>query len=216
VNKKRKTILKAFVVIYLAAFVVINWSDISWVFNYREVYGLFYDFFTPYENSGLLVSADRIVILPRQVVQQVKAQENNSLEIPSISIKAPLIIGETTNPKILEKNLNSGVVYYPGSVSPGQNGQILILGHSAPPGWPKIKYDWVFSNINDLNFGEEIVLYFNNKQYTYKVIKKDIVKPGDEIQSNGLDAKNNILVLISCWPPGKNYLRIAVQAELTI
>ena len=164
------------------------------------------------------------MIPKRQAVQQAQAQENSkiypysektdSLEIPAINITAPLIIGETTNLKILEKNLNSGVVYYPGSVSPGQNGQIFILGHSAPPGWPKIKYDWVFSKINDLNFGEEIVLYLNNKQYTYKVVKKDIVKQGDEIQSNGLDANSNILVLISCWPPGKNYLRIAVQAEL--
>ena len=224
-NKRQKKILRAFIMIYLASFTIINWNDISWVFNYREVSGLLYDFFTPYENSSLLVSADSIVISPRQIVQEVQAQKNdkiypysektNSLEIPSISITAPLVIGETTNPKILEKNLNSGVVYYPGSVSPGQNGQIFILGHSAPPGWPKIKYDWVFSKINDLNFGEEIVLYFNNKQYTYKVIKKDIIKPGDDIESNGLDANNNILVLISCWPPGKNYLRIAVQAELS-
>ena len=136
------------------------------------------------------------------------------LEIAKIGITAPIVIGESTELTSLEKNLDQGTVLYPGSVLPSQNGQTVILGHSAPPGWPKIKYDWVFSNINDLNFEEEITLYFNNKQYTYKVIKKDIVKPGEEIPSNGLEANNNILVLVSCWPPGKNYLRIAVQAQL--
>jgi LPXTG-site transpeptidase (sortase) family protein len=185
---------------------------------------LVYDFFNPYPDSELLVKASDTRLLTRQNVQTKAVLENkvdypyseksNSLQIPSIGIMAPLVIGESTNATILEKNLNKGVVYYPESVLPGENGQIAILGHSAPAGWPKIKYDWVFSNINDLKFGDKITLHFNNRQYIYRVIKKDIVKPGEDIQSNGLEKNNNILVLISCWPPGKNYLRIAVIAEL--
>jgi len=112
------------------------------------------------------------------------------------------------------KDLDSGVVYYPGSVYPGQTGQIVILGHSAPPGWPKIKHDWVFTDLDKLVPGDTILIDVNNKQYTYTVKKKTIIKRGAEVPSDGLNADNNVLTLISCWPPGKDYQRIAVVSEL--
>ena len=223
-NKKQKELVKIFIFLLVFSSILVNWNSIAWLFNYRVMSTLVSDFFNPYEDSELLVSANNLKLPPKQNLPINQAAENqktypysqksNSIEIAKIGITAPIVIGESTELTSLEKNLDQGTVLYPGSVSPSQNGQTVILGHSAPPGWPKIKYDWVFSNINDLNFGEEITLHFNNKQYTYKVIKKDIVKPGEEIPSNGLEANNNVLVLVSCWPPGKNYLRIAVQAQL--
>ena len=62
---------------------------------------------------------------------------------------------------------------------PGENGQIVVLGHSAPPGWPHIKHDWVFKDISKLQTGDQIILYFNNKQYIYNVISKDIINKVD-------------------------------------
>jgi sortase A len=110
------------------------------------------------------------------------------------------------------KDLDKGVIYYPGSVYPGQVGQIIILGHSAPVGWPKIKHDWVFSNLEKLEIGDSIMIDLNNKQYTYIVKKKAIIAAGADVPAYNSDI--NVLTLISCWPPGKDYQRIAVQAEL--
>ena len=110
------------------------------------------------------------------------------------------------------KDLNAGVVYYPGSVYPGQIGQIVILGHSAPAGWPKIKHDWVFSDLNNLSAGDIILIDLNNKQYKYIVKQKTIIGKGADIPEYGFT--KNVLTLVSCWPPGKDYQRIAVQAEL--
>jgi len=75
----------------------------------------------------------------------------SSLSIPSLSLTTPVVIGRSTDNNILHQDLDSGAVFYPGSVMPGKAGQIIILGHSAPPNWPRIKHDYIFSQIEDLN-----------------------------------------------------------------
>ena len=47
-HNNSKKILKVAVMIYLASFLIINWNDVSWIFNYKEVGGLVSDFFNPY------------------------------------------------------------------------------------------------------------------------------------------------------------------------
>ncbi len=221
INKKQKELIKAYIFIFILMFTIINWDNVSWMFNYREVSGLVHQFFSPYEDSELLVAASTVKIPPRQSVIAVEtqktypySQKDNSIEIPALALVTPLVIGQNTNVADLEKDLDKGAVYYPGSVLPGENGQIVVLGHSAPPNWPHIKHDWVFSEINNLNAGDLIYMYFNNRQYSYQVTEKMIIKRGQEVGGNGLTGKNNILTLVSCWPPGKDYQRIAVYAEL--
>jgi len=110
--------------------------------------------------------------------------------------------------------LKDGVVHYSQSALPGENGQTVILGHSAPSGWPKINYDWIFSRLNELNPGDEIFVNYKNREYRYEVIQKYFLKAGEEIPDSDLTNSNSMLVLISCWPPGVNLKRIAVEAEL--
>lgn len=222
INKKQQELIKVYVVLFALIFIGINWDSVSWMFNYREVSGLVYEFFNPYQDSPLLVSASSLKLPPGQTAQAAAISEktypysakNNSVEIPSLQIEVPLVIGQSTEVASLERDLDKGVVYYPGSVLPGQNGQIAVLGHSAPPNWPKIKYDWAFTDINNLSPGDQVIMHFNNRQYTYKVTEKSIIKAGQEVGANGLTGKNNILTLVSCWPPGKDYQRIAVYAQL--
>ena len=47
-KNEAKKILKIAILIYLASFLIINWNDVSWIFNYKEVSGLVSDFFNPY------------------------------------------------------------------------------------------------------------------------------------------------------------------------
>lgn len=220
-SSQQKQLIIIFFFLFAVSSIALNWNDVSWLFNYRVVGSLAYDFFNPYEDVSRLVSANNMVISgsvsgedKNRAKRYPYSQKSNSIEISKIGIVAPVVIGENTDPKVLEKNLNQGTVVYPGSVMPGQIGQTVVLGHSAPLNWPKIKYDWVFSEINDLNLGDQINVYFNNRQYTYKVVEKNIIQVGQDVESNRLNGKNNILTLISCWPPGKNYMRITVQAEL--
>ena len=221
-KQQLKKILKMAVLIYLASFLVINWSDVSWIFNYKEVSGLLSDFFNPYPSID--ASTMDVYFYPNhtQAVteQNIKTAETNytdkqnTLEIPKISISVPIIFATSTDKVSLAKNLDLGVTYYPGSVYPGQAGQIVILGHSAPPGWPQIKHDWVFTDLEKLSAGDKILIDLNNKQYVYVVKQKTIIQRGADVPTDNLSATKNVLTLISCWPPGKDYQRIAVQAEL--
>ncbi len=219
-----KRILKFAVVVYLASFFVINWNNVSWIFNYKEVSGLVSDFFNPYPsidastmNAYFYPNHSSGQVSQAQVVKEIKTtytNKQNTLEIPKISISVPIVFSTSADKTLVTKDLDKGVVYYPGSVYPGQAGQIVILGHSAPVGWPQIKQDWVFSHLDELTEGDAILINLNNKQYTYIVKQKTIIQRGADVPTDGLSADKNILTLISCWPPGKDYQRIAVQSEL--
>jgi LPXTG-site transpeptidase (sortase) family protein len=242
-KEKIKIFWKPFVLSFLLAFLVINWIDVSWVFNYKVISGISSDFFQkdnleavsnePVSNEPVSNSfeEDKTELIKKEesnnseVLSKANEEQNKSsqdsglpekkniLEIPKIGISAPLVFVENADEEDLYKALDSGVVYFPGSVLPGQTGQTIFLGHSAPAGWPKIKYDWVFSEINELTKGDEILIYFNYQKYSYSVTRKIFLDKGEEIPS-GLTNSNNMLVLISCWPPGKDLRRIAVEAEL--
>ena len=221
-NHTQKKILKVFIVIYLVSFTIINWNDISWIFNYRTVSGLLYNFFTPYQsisvssppNVFINNSADYSITNNAKQIEYPYSPKTNVLEIPSIKISTPIIFPKNSNIKAITKDLDSGAVYYPGSVLPGQIGQIVVLGHSAPPNWPKIKYDWIFSDLNNLKYGDQIRLYFDNKEYTYSVREKKVLEIGQEITPTPMAQEGNVIVLVSCWPPGKNFQRMTVRAEL--
>jgi len=220
-----KKILKIAAMVYLISFFVVNWNDVSWVFNYKTMAGLMSDFFNPYPSIDASTispyfypnrSATTTVATVAKETPQIKTaytDKQNTLEIPQIGLTLPIIFSTTTDKSLLRKDLDKGVIYYPGSVYPGQPGQIIILGHSAPPGWPHVKHDWAFTDLEKLNVGDSIYIDLNNKQYKYVVRQKSIIKRGDDVPQNG-DPSKNFLTLISCWPPGKDYQRIAVQTEL--
>jgi len=218
-REKVKKILKAALLIYLASFLIINWNDVSWIFNYKEVSGLVSDFFNPYPSID--ASAMEGYFYPNhspvQLIKEVKTnytEKQNTLEVEKLGLSLPIIFSNSAEKTSLLKDLDAGVVYYPGSVYPGQTGQIIILGHSAPPGWPHIKHDWAFTDLDKLTPGDTILIDLNNKQYTYIVKQKDIIKRGADVPTDSSVINNNVLTLVSCWPPGKDYQRIAVTAEL--
>ena len=231
-REQAKKLLKVAVLIYVASFLIINWNDVSWIFNYQEVGGLITDFFNPYpsidastmdayfypnHSQNIISATGPEVSQPAPMLKNVVTNytdKQNTLEISKIGISVPIIFATSTDKTALAKDLDLGTVYYPGSVYPGEAGQIIILGHSAPPGWPIIKHDWVFTDLQKLIPGDSIMIDLNNKQYTYIVKQKDIIKRGADVPTDNLVTTNNVLTLISCWPPGKDYQRIAVTAEL--
>lgn len=217
-----KKTLKIAVFLYLASFFIINWNDVSWIFNYKEVSGLVSDFFNPYPSIDAFAMdayfyPNHSAAITNQTIKNVKTnytEKQNTLEIPKISISVPIIFSTNADKGAITKDLDSGVVYYPGSVYPGQIGQMIILGHSAPPGWPKVRHDWAFTDLDKLVPGDSIMIDLNNKQYTYIVKTKNIIKKGADVPTDISSANSNVLTLISCWPPGKDYQRIAVTAKL--
>lgn len=146
----------------------------------------------------------------------VFTEKEDSLEILKINIEAPLIFAKTTEIKEITQDLKSGVVVYPGSDPPGQGGRLTVLGHSAPLGWPKIRYDWVFSKLGELQVNDEILINFEKKQYRYQVTRKIFLEKGQPVPEETSQDSKQIIYLITCWPPGRDFKRLVIEAGLTI
>jgi len=202
-----KKLFYPFLIIFLITFLIINWNKISFIFNYKVIFGFISDFF---QRANPVTVFNSLNLNQSRLIKFEYSDKENSLEIPKIKVLAPLIFVESSDEKTLENALDRGVVHFPDSVLPGEIGQTIILGHSAPPNWPKIKYDWVFNYLNELTQGDEIFVYFNHKKFTYYVTKNFFLKKGEEPPKG--DSLKNTLILISCWPPGKDLNRIAVEA----
>lgn len=218
IKKEIKILWKPFVVLFAIAFLLVNWAESSWVFNYQALSGFFSDLF--YNEKSALGSSQEVLgsnIDNTNIVNNITvfeySEKENSIEIPAIGLESSLVLAQSVNDNF-RKLLDKGVVHYPTSVMPGSQGQTIILGHSAPPGWPKIKHDWVFSKLNNLKEGDQVIINFNHQKIVYSVVGKVIIDKGEEIPVNPLTNSDNVLVLLSCWPPGKNIQRIAVEAKL--
>jgi LPXTG-site transpeptidase (sortase) family protein len=224
-KKQAKKAFKIIAIIYIASFLIINWSDVSWVFNYNAVGTMVNDFFNPYPSIDASTmeayfypnhsqdNSQNNAVQPLKPAKTLYTDRQNILELPTLSLFLPIIFSQNADKEVIIKDLNKGVVYYPGSVYPGQPGQIVILGHSAPSNWPKSQA-WQFTRLGELNIGDVVLIDLNNKQYKYIVKSKIIIEKGAGVPVSNNIANTNVLTLISCWPPGEDYQRIAVQTEL--
>lgn len=159
------------------------------------------------------VDEAEIAIVPAQPSTAPDAPMADIIMIPEINITAPLVTAPPgTDAAKLKKMLDSGAVVYPDSAQFGAVGQTIVLGHSAPPGWPEIKHDTIFSRIAELSFGSKIVAVYNDKTYTYSAVENRIIEKGGDISK--LAGADNVLVLVTCWPPGRDLKRMVVQADL--
>jgi len=205
---------KYFLPIFILAFIVINWMDFSWAFNYRVLGSLVSEKLQaeePVVDNETETQSNSTV----NVGKKAEAKEiDNLIEIPKIGISAPIIFpaASTTEERVHEL-LDSGTVHYPSSALPGEEGETIILGHSAPENWPKIKYDWVFSDLDSLAWGDEILVYFEGEKHVYLVEDKIFIERGEELPKENYVKGENTIILLSCWPPGKNIRRIAVIAR---
>jgi LPXTG-site transpeptidase (sortase) family protein len=194
-----KYFIGPFLFIFFLSLIVVNWNEIGWFLNYRAIKEVVQ---SQFPSSS--------IIEPRFLL----TEEKNKISIPSLNLEAPLIYLETEDKDIIHESLDEGVVHYPSSSLPGERGNVVILGHSAPSGWPDINYDRVFSHIDQLKEGELIYVYFDNYIYPYNVFAKHIFSLDENEAYLSLPTEEFMLILSTCYPPGKNEKRYVVMARL--
>lgn len=143
--------------------------------------------------------------------------DHAQLVIDSIGINAPIIFGVSTDDNDVYNNLEKGVVHYSSTPRPGQKGVSVVLGHSSAYPWYKGHYGSVFALLNKLNPGDKFYIqYEDNRVFVFQVKQSLVFNPfGDDARLKELEQSNvPSLILLSCWPVGTNYRRIAIQAEL--
>lgn len=139
------------------------------------------------------------------------------LVIEKIGVSTPIVFGVNNNDSAILNNLENGVVHYSNTPKPGLAGVSIILGHSSAYPWYKGSYGSVFALLGKLNPGDRFSVQYNDGQVFNFVVRRSVVfSPfGNDARLTAIEkTPGSSLVLISCWPIGTNYKRIAIQAEL--
>lgn len=176
------------------------------IFNGRYIYSQ-----TKYSNIGSPTDSGnfdlKTIITPTISKEEPLLPER--IYIPQILVDAPIVISQSSDETDLQKDLEKGVIYLPGSAALNENGTMVIMGHSSAYPWYKGNYGSIFSLLNKLNIGDEFVMFSKNKSFVYRVEGKEIKAPKDLIFEK--DKNNSVLYLISCWPINTAWKRIVIK-----
>lgn len=220
-----KLFSRIFAIIFLVVFFIFNGTAFGAIVSYKIrhlIIVLKEEITRPPHPFGLTTTSSlsknqpdkEIITLP---TLPLEAQTSNILELPEFGIKAPIWKIDTPDLKLIYKKLKQGVVLYPGSALPGQ-GYSIIIGHSSQYPWQSGKYKSVFSLLSELQIGDKIYVYWEQKPLVFEVKEKKIFLPwpkGSEITETIFPPENKpILILQSCWPVGVAYKRVAVKTVL--
>ena len=112
----------------------------------------------------------------------------------------------------IQNALKNGVIHYPGTALPGEGGNTVLTGHSSYYAWNAGRFKDVFALLHEVEMGDRIVVFFNQKKYIYEVFDIKVVFPS---QIDVLGRTNDErLTLITCTPIGTNIKRLVVSAKL--
>lgn len=198
-------IIKLFIffgIIFSAVFVYFNWPALEVRFFYNENE----DFIFEKEQKNNADSNE----------ENKKAEEileDNRLVIKKINVSVPIISISSRYDKILQEGLKKGVVIFPQTALPRENGNCVIVGHSSNFSWRKGDYDTIFVLLDKLKIGDEIEIFWEREKIKYIIFENpQIVKANQtEILAS---AEKPILTLMTCWPIGTNYKRLIVKGKL--
>lgn len=139
---------------------------------------------------------------------------NPEVIIPKINVELPVDFTQTsTNEATIENALESGVVHYPTTVMPGQDGNTAFFGHSSNNIFNKGKYKFAFVLLHELVPGDTFYITDHSKVYVYKVITKDIVDPSDVAVLGPVAGQTATATLITCDPPGTSLHRLIIVGQ---
>lgn len=213
----------SFVICFIVLFALLNsrfvYSQVSfWFSNHPRVANVFTSIPLRTKSYAFMpLSADKTWGSKIASADEGSAKTSSFiLEIPSINVKAPIVMEASTNTDAIYKRLEDGVVHYSGTANPGEEGTSVILGHSSAYPWYKGSYGSVFALLSNLKKGDAIYVSKNGRYMVYKVKESVVFNPlGDDSKIAALEANSgSSLVLISCYPVGTNAKRIGIRADL--
>lgn len=121
------------------------------------------------------------------------------LQIPAINVDAPIVQGDGW------EQLKKGVGQYIGSPPPGHDGNLVLSAHDDV-------YGEIFRYLDRLVPGDQVIVYTQQRQFTYIVDRTVLVEPTAVEVMAPTDSPT--VTLISCYPYLVNNQRIVVFARL--
>ena len=156
---------------------------------------------------GDFFSADKIEVdnsedneNPPEEPSEIKEDE---LVISKIGVRIPIIEGED------ESALEKGAWRLPESSTPDQGGNTVLSAHRfkyRPP------HEETFYLLDKLEEGDTFLVFWQGKEYNYKVVSSSIVLPDDleVIKPTVIPS----VTLITCYPLFSNEKRLIVRGEI--
>jgi len=141
-----------------------------------------------------------------------KGEAPVGIEIPVIGVKANVSNPTSTNVDTLDAALLKGAVRYPTSAKLGENGNIIIFGHSS---YLPVVHNQAFKAFNEvakLTAGEPILVYADGRRYTYAV--ESVEAANIENSAIPLTVEGAKLTLVTCNSFGDKTDRFIVTAVL--
>jgi sortase A len=131
--------------------------------------------------------------------------------IPKINVEIPVdYTMTTTEDAAFQKALDNGVVHYPATVRPGQEGNAAFFGHSSNNIFNPGKYKFAFVLLHKLVPKDIFYITYGNKMYAYEVITTKIVAPSEVGVLGPVPGEKATATLITCDPPGTSINRLVV------
>lgn len=135
---------------------------------------------------------------------------NPEIIISKLGLQAPLRLDIA--PTDIIEQLKYGVVHYQYSATPDTVGNVVLVGHSSDFPWSNGSYKTIFSLLDKLVVGDEIVVPYKQDKYVYAVTESKVV-PATEL-SVLKKTDSSILTLITCYPVGTSQKRLIIRAKL--
>lgn len=164
----------------------------------------------PFIQPARTAHATPIIVDPSTVT----ATSTPEIIIPKINLEIPADFSQTsTNEADIENALENGIVHYPSTVLPGQQGNAAFFGHSSNNIFNPGKYKFAFVLLHELVPGDIFYITYNSKVYIYKVSSTRIVEPTEVSVLNNIAGKLATATLITCDPPGTSLHRLVVVGD---
>jgi LPXTG-site transpeptidase (sortase) family protein len=132
-------------------------------------------------------------------------EQPNSVVIPSMLLNKPILEGAVSHTYQI---LDQGIWRWPEGSTPDKGGNTILIGHRFTYTNPR----GVFYYLNKVTIGDEIGIFWNNKEYLYRVVSVSQVVPSDTtIEDN---TPNPELTIFTCTPLWLPRDRLVVVADL--
>lgn len=161
------------------------------------------------------VAKEDVVVQSRALSASVAlaAPENPvRVAIPAVGIDVTIKNPNTTNVAVLDQALLSGAVRYPTSAKLGDEGNMVLFGHSSYLPVVNNKAFKAFNEIQNLKEGDRITVYGETAAFVYAV--KSVSSADAEEDAIPLTQTGHTLTLATCDSFGKKTDRFIVVADL--
>lgn len=145
---------------------------------------------------------------------------SNRVIIPKIWKNIPLIDIANRNIEwqnelndIFMKELENWIIRYPWSAKPWDDWTSFIFWHSSNFPWIKWDYNDVFALLDNVSYDDEIIVYYWQEKYKYRVKEKKVITPWDTSVLWKNKDKSEV-TLMTCWPIWTTLNRLIVTWEL--